>query len=140
MALLMPMALIEKSAGARADVPCRANGGHDSHPCDSQECDQEVRSGTHALFLLLRKCLSLQDRRLQDRCWTRLPVRSGLAALRGNGILFLCLPFTLREYDVPIDRVIKSLGDIDQRQVKRSIEPDEKAPRWDGRILLLRNQ
>jgi hypothetical protein len=95
-----------------------------------------VRSGTRALFLLLRKYLSLQN-----RCWTRLPVRSGLAALRGNGLFCFCAyPITLREYDVPIDRVIKSLGDIDQRQVKRSIEPDEKAPRWDGRILLLRNQ
>ncbi|MEE8288539.1 MAG: hypothetical protein V3R25_03895 [Nitrosomonadaceae bacterium] len=35
-ALLTPMALIEKSAGARAGVPCRANGGHDSLPCDSE--------------------------------------------------------------------------------------------------------
>ncbi len=34
--LLGPMTLIEKSAGARAGIPCRNDGGHDSLPCDSE--------------------------------------------------------------------------------------------------------
>jgi len=33
--LLGPMALIVKSTGVRAGIPCRNNGGHDSRPCDS---------------------------------------------------------------------------------------------------------
>jgi hypothetical protein len=34
--LFGPMALIVKSTGARTGIPCRANGGHDSLPCDSE--------------------------------------------------------------------------------------------------------
>ena len=34
--LLGPMALIVNSTGIRTGIPCRANGGHDSLPCDSE--------------------------------------------------------------------------------------------------------
>ena len=34
--LVDPVVLIEKSDGARAGVPCRANSGHDLLPCDSE--------------------------------------------------------------------------------------------------------
>ena len=54
-------------------------------------------------------------------------------------VLFLRLPVTAREYDVPLEQLMQSLNSVDQRLVGRPPGTVERASHWSGSVLLLRN-
>jgi undecaprenyl-diphosphatase len=53
-------------------------------------------------------------------------------------ILFLRLPFTLAEYDTPLETLMGSTDSFERRVVNRLHEQANDDPLWQGNILLLR--
>jgi len=113
----------------------------------------QVHDGRHEALLMLGPAGSVQAQAGRQLLVLRLwrsdilldspasPLWIGSVTLqRQRHILFLHLPVMLHQYEAPIDGLIESLVDINQHQVKRSVEPGSKRPRWDGRVLLLRDQ
>lgn len=55
-------------------------------------------------------------------------------------ILFLRVPVTAREFDVPLELLTRSLNGVDQRVVARSLGAVKRESRWSGSVLLIRDE
>ncbi|HKJ09450.1 MAG TPA: VTT domain-containing protein [Gammaproteobacteria bacterium] len=110
----------------------------------------QVHAGRHEA-LLLTHATDNPDRLLVLRLWPtavvlgsrQQPVWIGNVSelIRERLLGFVTLPHTARDYDAPLRVLAGDLAGLDVKRVRRSAprRKGEEAPRWDGRVLLIRN-
>ena len=117
----------------------------------------QVHDGRHESLLMLgppdkeggarAQTASEENRQLVLRLWLSgtvldpdaVPLWVGNVSLQGpRRILFLMLPVTAREFDVPRERLMQSLHDVDQRVAGRSLGTAKQVFHWSASVLLMR--
>lgn len=114
-----------------------------------------VHDGRHESLLMIRSLIegraqeaTSSDRRLVLRLWNTgivldpegAPLWVGNVSLQEPvHILVLTLPVTVREYDLPLERLMQSLNSVEQRVARRPLGGAAGESRWSGSVLLLRN-
>jgi len=118
----------------------------------------QVHDGRHESFLMLGpleeggakgQTTIDKNRQLILRLWMSgivldpdtVPLWVGNVSLQEpERILFLSLPVTAREYDVPLELLMQSLNGVDQRLVGRSLGTVERESYWNGSVLLMSDE
>lgn len=114
----------------------------------------QVHDGRHEALLMIGPPMpaedaSHQDRQLVLRLWNSDQVLGSAGQQLWIGsvtmqqlrhILLLRLPVTTHEYDLPLQRLRRSLGGVDQRMVLRRIDKNAEEQGWNGGVLLVRER
>lgn len=118
----------------------------------------QVHNGRHESLLMLgpseesraqRKITIDKNQQLVLRLWRSgivldpdaVPIWIGSVSFQEQRrILFLRLPVTSREYDVPIELLMESLNGIKQRVVRYPLGETEMESHWSGSVLLMRDE